>query len=144
MSWLVSLFLVSVPFLSIGPKSTKDSGLTEGLVELREVTLAVPDDIDGSGAALRGWLRSAGPEAPWRTLPPQTSDGQGAIETIAVVLDSTVAALTLYDRVRLWIDHRGQRAKRVTATVVVEIDGIQRKVTVTMEPMEDDGNGRTA
>lgn len=113
-------------------------------MELRELTLAVPDDMDGSGAALRGWLRSAGPEAPWQVLPPQPSDGQGALEAIAVVLNSTVAALTLYDRVRLWIDRRGKRAKRVTATAVLEIDGIRRKVTVTMEPMEDDGNGRTA
>jgi len=113
-------------------------------VELREVTLAVPDDIDGGGAALRGWLRSAGPDVPWRVLPPEPSDGQGALETIAVMLDSAVAVITLYDRVRLWIEHRGQRAKRVMATAVVEIDGVRRKVTVTMEPPEDDGNGRTA
>jgi hypothetical protein len=113
-------------------------------MEVREVTLAVPDDIDGSGNALRGWLRSAGPEAKWRLLPPQPSDGQGPLETIAVLLDSSAAALTLYDRVRLWIDHRGKRAKRVTAVAVVEMDGVRRKVTVTIEPLEADGNDRTA
>jgi hypothetical protein len=120
----------------------------EALVELLEVTLAVPDDSDGSGAALRGWIRSAGPEMPWRVRPPEPADGpadgQGALETISVVLDSAVAMLTLYDRVRLWNEHRRGRARRVTATMVLEIDGVRRKVTVTVDPPQDDGNGRTA
>lgn len=112
-------------------------------MEVKEVTLSVLDDFDGSSAALRGWLMSAGPDAPWQVRPSAPSEGQGIAEQIELSLESSVALLVLYDRVRLWISRRGKQAKPVTAVTVVEIDGTMYELIVTLNPLEN-GNGRPA
>jgi hypothetical protein len=112
-------------------------------VEVNEVALSIPDDLDGSSAALRGWLMSAGPDVPWRVLPPAPSEGQGIAEQIALSLESSAALVAVYDRVRLWISRRGKHAKPVTAVTVVEIDGTKYELIVTLNPLEND-HGRTA
>jgi hypothetical protein len=111
----------------------------ETAVEVKEVTLSVHDDFDGSSAALRGWLASAGPDAGWELLSPGPSTGQGIADQIGLVLDSSVALLELYDRVRSWISQRKQDdAKPVTAVTVVEIKGKLYEMVVTLNPLNDE------
>lgn len=105
-------------------------------VQVGEVSLSIPDDIDGSGAALRGWLMSAGPEAPWRLLPAGSSDGQGPAETIGLVLDSAAATVALYDRVRLWLSRRKPREPKVSLTTVVKLGENAYKLTISLDPLE--------
>ena len=107
-------------------------------MEVKELTLSVADDFDGSSAALRGWLASAGPDAGWELLSPEPSAGQGIADQIGLVLDSSVALLELYDRVRSWISRRREDAKPVTAVTVVEIDGKMYEMVVTLNPLSDD------
>jgi hypothetical protein len=121
---------------------TKRSQSEETAAGIKAVTLSVPADLDGSTSALRTWLTSAGADG-WRVLPPGSSDGQGIAEQVELALDSSVAALALYDRVRLWIRRRGNRARPVTAVLVVEIDGTKYKLVVTLSPLEND-NDRAA
>jgi hypothetical protein len=112
-------------------------------MEIREITLSVADDIDGSGMALRGWLASVGPGTGWTVQSAAPSDGQGVAQDIAVYLDSAVAALTLYDRIRQWITSRGKQAKPVTVTATVETGKIRSAVTVTIDPQAiEDSDGR--
>jgi hypothetical protein len=108
-------------------------------VEVKEVTLSLCDDFDGSGLALRGWLTSAGPDVGWEVLAPTPSEGQGIADQIALAVESSVGLLELYDRVRLWISHRREDAKPVTAVTVVEVDGKPYQLVVTLNPLE----GRT-
>ena len=95
----------------------------EAAAEIRAILLSVPGDLDGSGAELRGWLMSAGPEAPWRVLPQAPSEGQGVAGQIALVLPSAAAAVALYDRVRLWLSRRRPRPRPLQMTGIVEIEG---------------------
>lgn len=115
----------------------------EAAAEIREILLSVPGDVDGSGADLRGWLLSAGREAPWRVLPQAPADGQGVAEQIALVLPSAAAAVALYDRVRLWLSRRAPRPKPLRMTGIVEIEGRRYALTVSLEPLEA-GNGRAS
>jgi Effector Associated Constant Component 1 len=110
-------------------------------MQVSHVTLAVADDDDGGGRALRGWLASAGPGTGWTLLPEPRSAGMGLAQDIAVSLDSAVAALTLYDRVRQWITSRGRQAKAVTVTATVATAERRTTVTVTLDPntLRDDG-----
>jgi hypothetical protein len=111
-------------------------------MEVREVALTVGHDEDGGAAALRGWLSSAGPAAPWQLREPGPAAGMaGVAETIGLYLDSTVAALTLYDRVRQWMAmHR--RRPAVTAVLILEEAGSRCTVTVTLDrPPEDRHHG---
>jgi hypothetical protein len=112
-------------------------------VAVNTITVSLPDDTDGSGADLRGWLTSAGPDAPWRLLPQPPSEGQGPAETVGLVLDSAAASVALYDRFRLWLTRRRSRPARVRLTADVEIDGKAYTLTVTLDPRESE-NGRTA
>ncbi len=108
-------------------------------MEIREVSLEVTDDLDGSGTALRGWLTSTGPETGWIVQPARRSDGQGLAQDITLYLNSAVAALSLYDRVRQWITSRGKQAKPVVITAAVEAEGVRSTVTVTLEPKALEG-----
>jgi hypothetical protein len=110
----------------------------ETAVKVKEVTLSVHDDFDGSSAALRGWLASAGPDAGWELLSPGPSAGQGIADQIGLVLDSSVALLALYDRVRSWISQHREDAKPVTAVTVLEIDGKMYEMVVTLNPLNDE------
>jgi hypothetical protein len=105
-------------------------------VEVKEVTLSVHNDFDGSSLALRGWLTSAGPDVGWEMLAPAPSEGQGIADQIALAVESSVGLLELYDRVRLWISHRRENAKPVTAATVVEVDGKLYQLVVTLNPLE--------
>jgi hypothetical protein len=105
-----------------------------GRMEVRDVTLAVAGDNDGSEAALRGWLMSAGPDVPWTLRPPAASAGQGLADGIGLGLSSAAAAVELYDRVRQWITSRGQQARPVTVRVVLDDQGSAQTVTVTIDP----------
>jgi hypothetical protein len=109
----------------------------ETTVEIKAVTLSIPGDLDGSTSALRAWLTSAGADG-WKVLPPGPSDGQGIADQIEIALDGSVAALALYDRARLWIHRRRKRARSVRAAVIVEDDGSEYKLVVTLSPLEND------
>jgi hypothetical protein len=123
-------------------------------VEIRGLTLSVDDDLDGTTAALRGWLESVEPGAPWRVCPPAPSEGQGIADSIELALESTGAFLEVYDHVRQWIGNRGKRAKPVTAQAVVEIDGREYEAVVEIDGKEyelvvklnplERGNGRAS
>lgn len=106
-------------------------------MKVREVTLSIDNDLDGTAVALRGWLASAGAEVPWTVLPPGRSEGQGVGETIALGVESASALLEIYDHVRRWISNRGKHAEPVTATVLAEIDGKTYEMVVTMNPLDD-------
>jgi hypothetical protein len=112
-------------------------------VAVSTITLSLQDDTDGSAADLRGWLRSAGTDAPWILLPQPPSEGQGPAETVGLVLSSAAAASALCDRFRLWLTRRRSRPARVRLTADVELDGKAYTLTVTLDPRES-GNGRTA
>jgi hypothetical protein len=112
-------------------------------VTVSTVTLSLPGDDDGSAADLRGWLKSTGPDAPWRLLPQPPSEGQGPAETVGLVLDSTAATVALYDRFRLWLSRRRSRTTRVRLTAEVELAGQAYTLTVTLDPRESE-DGRTA
>jgi hypothetical protein len=112
-------------------------------VTVNTVTLLLTDDNDGSGADLRGWLKSAGPDAPWQLTPQPPSEGQGPAETVGLVLGSSAATVALYDRFRLWLSRRRTRTTRVRLTAEVEFDGKGYILTVTLDPRESE-DGRTA
>ena len=105
-------------------------------MEVKEVTLSVHNDFDGSGLALRGWLTSAGSDTGWEVLAPTPSEGQGIADQIALAVESATGLLELYDRVRLWISHRRENAKPVTAATVVEVDRKPYQLVVTLNPLE--------
>jgi hypothetical protein len=48
----------------------------DGTVNIHDVYLSVPDDLDGSAADLRGFLLSAGPHVPWQLQAQAPSAGQ--------------------------------------------------------------------
>ena len=111
--------------------------------EIREVTITLPYDVTGASVDLQGWLTTAGPDVPWHLLPQPSSDGQGVAETIGLLLDSSAAAVALYDRVREWLAQRKPRDTHVRVSADVELNGKKYQLTVILEP-EEDGNGRAA
>ena len=106
-------------------------------VRIERVTVSVPDDLSGATLDLRGWLMSAGPDAPWCLAPPEPSGGQGPVETIGVILDSAAAAVALCDRLREWLRRRRSRDTGLKVVAFTELDGKKYKITVSLDPAED-------
>jgi hypothetical protein len=111
---------------------------------MKEVLLYIEDDHDGSTEALRGWLASAGPDAPWRVEPPGPSDGMGAgvEQYISLAFGATGASAALGDlarRIWEWRRNRGGDGKLPAVKVPVEIEGQWYEMNVTFTPIEGDG-----
>ena len=109
--------------------------------DIGEITIALPDDISGASVDLREWLASAGPDAQWRLLTQQPSDGQGPAETIGLLLGSSASAVTLYDRIREWLTQRKPHDTQLLISAVIELDGKKYQLAVSLEPAEDGNDG---
>lgn len=112
-------------------------------IELGELRLLIPDDLDGSTADLRGWLMSGPPTAPWHVHPEAPSRGMGAETGIGLALESATAVVEVGSRVRLWLKRRDPRPARLAATAIVQFDGKPYRLTVRLDPVEA-GDGRPA